>query len=558
MLGWILPKTRSLYLEGAEDFDKVSDDAATATQVKDTQHNITLKSQEVIDAINHYWELRTNNPNLSVKLRFLTRSEIGTEQGAPFGKDQQGLHLWGRCSGDETTITKISEFLQAEAKISKEVADFLKQAAPQQIYEQLIEPITWETGSKKASFVEQSIRQKLLYHGDRYCIPHSDAQKVFDSLITEAFRIATQKGNRKLAKDDFLKIFWDNTRVSIPIQNIHGQQPIALQVVLNHIKEALIADSSDINIATQSQFPIQGTIPPLYYNVIPRADLRTSIQATLQSEGIAVIHGGTGRGKTTLAKLTVDAMNGSWCWLDFRNIKSAQVAPLLKQLAAEVSSQSSQVSVVLDDLDLRPQELQKYEEDLGVVVYGVLESGAKLLITSQHKLPNKLNRQLGVSQSVAIQVPNFTISEIEQFAQQLGCPIDDAEDWAKVTQAQTGGHPMLVHALFAQLQQEDWKRDIIGSILQPPQELVDEREQARQLLQNLPEDQREFLYRLSLMSIEFRKDYALNIGEIPESIPYPGDVFSQLMGPWIDRVDETYYTISPLLANAARQVWPKD
>ena len=547
-----------LYLEGAEDFDRISDDTATATQVKHTQHNITLRSQEVNDAINHYWELRTNNRRLKVKYRFLTRSQIGVEQGSPFGKNQRGLRLWSHCSGNEETITKISDFLQAEEKISKEVADFLKKVEPQQIYEQLIEPITWETDSKGASFVEASIRSKLLYHGDRYCIPHPDAQKVFDSLITEAFRIATQKENRKLAKEDFLKIFWDNTRISVPIQNIHGQQPIALQVVLNHIKEALIADSSDINIAIQSQSPIQDTIPPLYHDVVPRTNLLVSIQSKLQSEGIAVIQGGAGRGKTTLAKLTANAINGSWSWRNFTGKNPSQIGQLLQRLAAEVSNQSSQVNIVLDDLDLRPQELRKYEEALGVVVYRVLESGAKLLITSQHKLPNHFIRLLGISSSAVLPVPDFTISEIEQFAQQLGCPVDDVEAWAKVTQAQTGGHPMLVHALFAQLQQGDWKRDIIKNILQPPQELVDEREQARQLLLNLPEDHREFLYRLSLISTEFRKDYALNIGEISESILHPGDVFSQLVGPWIDLVDETYYMISPLLTNAARKVWSKE
>ena len=202
--------------------------------------------------------------------------------------------------------------------------------------------------------------------------------------------------------------------------------------------------------------------------------------------------------------------------------------------------------------------MQQYQEVLGVVVYRGLERGAKLLITSQHKLPNNFRRRLDMSRPVVIHVPDFTISEIEQFAQQLGCPAADAKDWGRLTQLHTGGHPMLVHALFAQLQQEDWKRDIIESILQPPQELVDEREQARQLLLNLPEDQREFLYRLSLMSTEFRQDYALNIGEIPESIPHPGDVFSQLVGPWIDLIDETYYMISPLLTNAARQVWSEN
>ena len=545
-----------LYLEGAEDFDKVSGDAATATQVKDTQRNITLRSQEVKDAINHYWELRTNNRRLKVKYRFLTRSQIGVERGSPFGKNLPGLDVWNRCSGDEAAITRISEFLQAEKKISEEVADFLKKAEPQQIYEQLIEPITWETESKPASFVEKSISDKLTLHGHGYGIFPSEANKVVDSLLKEALVIATQKENRELTRVHFLEIFEEKTTVRVPIQHTRERQSIDLTVVLDQIKAAFIGGTSDITI--QSQPSIRTDIFSLPPYVVPRPNLLASVQAKLQSEGIAVIQGGAGRGKTTLAKLSANAINGSWFWLDFRNIKSGQVAPLLRQLAAEVSSQSSQVNIVLDDLDLRPQELQKYEEALGVVVYRVLESGAKLLITSQHKLPNHFIRVLGIPSSVVLQVPNFTISEIERFAQQLGCPTDDAEDWAKVTQAQTGGHPMLVHALFAQLQQEDWKRDIIESILQPPQELVDEREQARQLLLNLPEDHREFLYRLSLMSIEFRKDYALNIGEIPESIPYPGDVFSQLIGPWIDSVDERYYTISPLLGNAARQVWSED
>ena len=551
---WLdLAEDEVLYLEGAEDFDKVSGDAATATQVKDTQHNITLKSQEVIDGINHYWELRTQNRNLKVKFRFLTRSRIGVERGNPFGESQSGLDIWSRCSGDQAAITKISEFLQTEGRISEEVAGFLKQTEPHKIYKQLIEPIAWETGSKEASFVEKSISDKLILHGDRYNILPSDAKKVCDSLLTEAWKVATQKENRELIRVRFLEIFGAQATQTISTQQWrHYQQMLA--ATTGAVGAGFIEGSSDI--AIQSQSPIQDTIPPIYHDVVPRTDLLASIQAILQSEGIAVIHGGTGRGKTTLAKLAANAINGSWLWLDFRNIKSGQVAPLLQQLAVEISNQSAQFNIVLDDLDLRPQELRKYEEILGVVVYRVLERGAKLLITSQHKLPNNFSRRLDVSRSVAIQVPNFTISEIEQFARQLGCLVDNVEAWAKITQAQTSGHPRLVHARFAQLQQEDWKRDIIESILHPPQELVDEREQARQLLLNLPEDHREFLYRLSLMSTEFRKDYALNIGKIPESILHPGDIFSQLVGPWIDPVDETYYTISPLLANAAKEVWP--
>ena len=60
------------------------------------------------------------------------------------------------------------------------------------------------------------------------------------------------------------------------------------------------------------------------------------------------------------------------------------------------------------------------------------------------------------------------------------------------------------------------------------------------------------------MSTKFRKDYVLNISEIPTPISDPGDIFTQLVGPWIDSVGKTYYRISPLLNKAAEQVWSKN
>ena len=545
-----------LYLEGAEDFDIISPKNITVVQVKNTQHNITLRSQEVNDAINRYWKLRNNHLNRSVKFRFLTRSQRGVERDNPFGEDQRGLDLWGDCLGNEETITKISEFLQTTGKISQEVADFLKKAKPQQIYEQLIEPIAWETGSEEASSVEKSIKEKLVLEGNQLNIRPSDAKEVVNDLLEEALMVATQKDDRKLTKARFLEILDDKTGHRVPNQQWQQYQQV-LATMMNTVIASFIGDSSDITI--QSQSPIQTTIPPLYHNVIPRRELLESIQTTLQSEGIVVLQGGAGRGKTTLANLTAKARNGSsWLWLNFTHKDSYQVTQLLQQLAIALNNQSSQVNIVLDDLDLHPQESRGYEEVLGVVVYKVLERGAKLLITSQYELPGSLIRLFGISSSAALQVPNFTISEIEQFAQQLGCPVSNTEVWAKLTQLHTSGHPRLVHARLARLSEKGWKLDENENIFQTPPEVVKEREEVRKLLINLPEDQRELLYRLSLMSTKFRKDYVLNIGEIPTPISYPGDIFTQLIGPWVDPAGETYYRISPLLNKAAEQVWSKN
>ena len=292
---WLgLADDETLYLEGAEDFDIISPETITAVQVKDTQHNITLRSQEVNDAINHYWELRINNPNLRVEFCFRTRSQRGVEQDNPFGKNQRGLDLWSDCSDNEETIKKISEFLQTTGKISQEVATFLEKAEPQQIYEQLIEPIAWETGSEEASSVERSIREKLVLHGNQQNVRSYDATKVVDHLLEEALMVATQKENRELTKARFIEIFDDKTAHRVPNQQWQQYQQV-LATMMNTVSASFLGSSSDITIQFQS--PIQTAIPPLYRDVVPRRELLASIQDILQSESIAVIQGGAGRGK---------------------------------------------------------------------------------------------------------------------------------------------------------------------------------------------------------------------------------------------------------------------
>lgn len=553
---WLeLKEDEILYLEVAEDFHKESDNNATVAQVKATQHNITLRSEEVNDAINHYWQLRMNNSDWNVKFRFLTHSKIGVEQGNPFGTGNPGLQVWSRCSRDEANVKKISNFLQTAGKISEELKDFLKQAEPQEIYEQLIEPIFWETGSKPASFVEKSISDKLIYHGDRHGISPSDAKKVVDHLLKEALTVATRKEIRELTRARFLEIFEEQTTQRVPNQYLRRLQTLEIRAEILDTAGANLPDGSS-EISTQSHSSILNKIPPIFPDAIPRADLLKDIQTKLQSEGMVVIHGGAGRGKTTLAKLTAKAINGSWLWLNFTRREPPQVIHLLQQLSIAFSNQSEQINVVLDDLNVQPQQLQEYEQMLEVVVYGVLERGAKLLITSQHKPPKNFTLRLGVSPSIVVHVPDFNLSEIEQFTAQLGCPTEHTKTSAQLIELQTSGHPRLVHARLVQLREENWiQQNVIKSLVQTPGEVVEEREEARRLLTDLPPNQQEFLYRLSLMVTEFRKDYAVNIGEIPDAISHSGDVFDRLVGPWIDSVDEKYFMISPLLTRAADQVW---
>jgi hypothetical protein len=61
---------------------------------------------------------------------------------------------------------------------------------------------------------------------------------------------------------------------------------------------------------------------------------------------------------------------------------------------------------------------------------------------------------------------------------------------------------------------------------------------------------RELLYRLSLLAGSFRRERALAVARIAESVPHPGDAFERLVGPWIERLDQTFYRVSPLVSRA--------
>ena len=75
VLAWMRLKEEDvLYLEAAEDFDIHETNSVIVTQVKNTEGSgsITLRSKDVVEAINNYWRHKQSNPDRTVRFRFLT------------------------------------------------------------------------------------------------------------------------------------------------------------------------------------------------------------------------------------------------------------------------------------------------------------------------------------------------------------------------------------------------------------------------------------------------------------------------------------------------------
>src|SRR3546814_854900 len=68
VLAWIdLGDGEELYLEGAEDLDRIGPDGARVDQIKYTARRITLRTPSVMDAINNYWRHAKRNPHVKIR-----------------------------------------------------------------------------------------------------------------------------------------------------------------------------------------------------------------------------------------------------------------------------------------------------------------------------------------------------------------------------------------------------------------------------------------------------------------------------------------------------------
>ena len=250
-----LEGSEQLYLEGAEDFDRISGHIAEAVQVKDSARNITLRSGDVIKAIDNAWELQQRNKHHSVKFRFLTRACIGIEQGSPFGTGVAGLRFWqeshsSNAAEEQARSAKIiGEFLIKENSVSNSVLNFLRSASGEQIWKGVISLIEWDTEANEVKEIIQEVKDRLVVLGERFSVTPDKASDVAEHLYAIAFERATRHKNRHLTRAEMLRVFSQNTHVSVPAA----------------VANAYLARSTEHLTVSSENFvldPILDTLPP--------------------------------------------------------------------------------------------------------------------------------------------------------------------------------------------------------------------------------------------------------------------------------------------------------
>lgn len=559
----------ALYLEGAEDFDVVGTSSATAVQTRATAAKISLRSDVVVESLVNFWNLSLRHPEKVISFHYLTTSAAAEEDKSPFGAGVKGLELWQNCvaSGDLTLADQLRLFLIEDKSVRAKMAppplkrgelrdetlrDFLDTAPVEEVFRKIIARVKWDLQSDDSEVVRESVAMRINAHGQALGMRPVDCAPALDRLYRIAATTAGQDGPRLLTREDFQREFDDATqRLLSPADRVIQKSAADL------LHEAISGGRELRDILLESAASVQVGVPELGAPVVERPALVTKLTQTTNKEGVLVLQGSSGMGKTKCARLVARKIGGDWVWADFQGVKSTSLPALVRLLAANLGQESNR-NVALDNLNYSGADLQAVDTQLAAIVRLTRHRGGKVIITTQRELSARTMQKLKLTAENTHRTPRLTETEIEEFCELLGCPADAKGNQSKVVWLLTSGHPQLVHARLAVLAQKQWPKPTAADLARKVQEIDEEKEVARQLLDHAPAGDKELLFRLSLASGPFRRDHAIAIAQVTLALDYGADAFSRLTGPWIETVGAGYFRLSPLLAGAALENWPAD
>lgn len=526
-----------LVIEGVEDLDRISPAGALVEQVKDTSGSgsVTLRNAGALEAIANLFDHRTRNPDVTIHFRFLTTSKFGMEKGDPMALARPALEAWQevrsnpRSKAAKATAEAIRAFLATAPGLAEKPRKWIAAASTATFIKRVVEPLEWVSGQGDIMALTKRLEARLIELGETRNLSAADAVRALDALHRHVWTVAVDPGKGPLRRGDLLRIVDKAGRTSIPTEQLIG---------LLSVLAPGGSGSTAITAASLMEAPPQR--PPRHFE---RPSLKAAITGQLAA-GAVVIHGGTGMGKTDLA---ADVARGAdrVGWVNLRDDDAASAAGRIRAAAAAASSTGS-MTVVLDDLE--PGDDPRPLESALAHLYAALRkhSGA-LVVTSSQPLPPRLATALDLDRRQQLQAPPLEDDEISRYLLEQGCPQERANSWSKLIWATTGGHPQLVNARVAALEEASFPKPSFADLTKPSEDVVNVRTEARRLVSALPVTQREMLCRASLMSGRQPRSRLLRVAAIEPPIDSPGDVLDRLAGPWLELTASTDLRASPLL-----------
>ena len=577
ILAWLkCGDSEEILAEFAEDVDLVKRDSegkiteAELTQVKHEKRSLTLNSKAAKDLITNFFRHKKRNQEITLSIRLCTISERGKEKSANWVYAENGLDLWDLIKSREFTandqasaIDILRSFYSKKPNISKDAIDFIRNSDNTAFKTDFVDRISWDTGQLAYTDIEKDIKRilanrprpisdplevkqvvkNLWYHVTHFIAGHPG--KTLNKQNLEA--VLSEETTAKIDRETLNSLSANTAKSTAGIENIEKM----LMLLLNNQTTKDIKTAAPIQIIFRGQ-TYQSDHPPLPKPCADRSQELSQISEGLKNKCFMWMHGSTGYGKTTLANLYVRQTLRSQTWFRLRNYSDFTLISALQVILTILKDQLKvQGIVVLDDLSINVQQTYAIEL-LSMIINIVSKRSAKIIVTSQFRLPSRLKTQMG-NESFEFVAPEMSKTDIRLLLSRSGL-LDDTLNrfWSTYIIASTSGHPQLVGAYVAYAKEIVWKPnpEMLG---QQPRSVNEVKAESRRLLAETIENDeaREMARYLSIVIGPFDREFALNIGAAAPGLNEPGRALDMLEGPWVESHGNDVYSLSPLLRGYA-------
>lgn len=550
-LAWFdIEEKGKIYLEVAEDYASVAQQALDATQVKDTAFSgpITLNTEAVRDAVDAFVRLTANNKDRRVQLRYLTTADIGTELKAsdrPAGV--AGLIYW-RKAAIGADVAPLRALLGSD-RFSGDVQAFVNARDDERLRGELLQRIHWDCGQADLAGITQEIGERLVVLGrDRFKLPAMEARRLANVLIYHVLKksVLKQASERMLTRAELYDVIEAETRVSVTREAADSMMNLgaaiatalasgkSLDAVLSVVDISWLVPSADLTTSR---------------GIIARPTLAGQIEQALAKHGRVILVGGSGLGKTLVAREVSGKKPNAFAIVDLRDADALEAAQRLGLVLGRIGGLTFDC-LIFDDFNQIDDG--RARNALLRCLQALQRRDRSAIVTAYRRPSQRTLTELGLTADAIIDIPYLTEDEARQI---IGASGGNSDLWGPIAfAAGAQGHPQLVHAFVMGMAARGWPQSELGEVIIRGFSSDDtdaERDAARRsMAAALPEDARNLLYRLSLAVGRFDRSLALKVGETPPPIQRAGEMFDRLIGSWVEPVGRDIFRVSPLAANA--------
>lgn len=547
---WLgLAADEALFIECAEDFDKRGPDGSVANQVKNSPENISLGSEDVRSSISNYWRMRQDNLGAQrLAFRFLTRGGIRSEKSSLFGS-RKGLDVWrSAAEGNDNDALLLAKDLQSRLD-DQGLLEFLAGADADSLRAELFSRMEWvveEPGIDQVRLVVKHLAQRL---GQSLEVSVNRSTAAIPALLEHCREVAIMKRPdlRRLTRSDLHNQFMAAISISLPMTN--GAE----RAIAKALFSAAGAGASTLQFSSASEFDRP---PPIPVDPIVRQALATSISAALAAKGAALIAGSAGRGKSAAAALAAAGAGGRPLWIELEGLDAQSAASALERALVALRTDRSNGVVAVDglpDVSALPRMVWLRFRDL---LCECRHQSRPLLASAQGLNSSQIDTKFAENGVAVLNIPDIEAEEIESYFLSLGCPPALAKSWSALCEAQTGGHPKLIHVRGRELRLLGWPAPTADMIAEPGKSIDAARANARALVARAySDDDKALLYGLSVSLLDFDGAVAMRIAASVVKSGWPAESFDRLVGNWVEERGSGKYRVSALLTGQAEIAW---